>query len=99
MNGGRREIKAQGHRGWGEHTLVSVVLAGLPFPCTSSRGSVAPWGFMGLGLPEVLSILAASGAQVLLQIGDDESIREGDSGLVSESLQVDDSNRVIFIYA
>lgn len=30
------------------------------FPCTSSRGSVAPDGIIGFGLPGVLSILEAS---------------------------------------
>lgn len=63
-NWGGEATKKPRARG-GEHTLGSLVLAGLPFPCTSSRGSVAPWGFMGLGLPEVLSILAASGTKLL----------------------------------
>lgn len=56
--------------GWGERgrwrgsgRSLTFVSDGFPtffFPCTSSRGSVAPDGIIGFGLPGVLSIFEAS---------------------------------------
>ena len=50
--------------------MGSLGFPGLFLPCTFSRGSVAPSGFMGFGFPGVLSILCDLKWSSLAVLGD-----------------------------